>query len=927
MFSNLVNKIILIFRFIMEKKNIFSSRGQQILALAKQKNKALERSENAVSISQPQYQLAKSKESGTAKTAERVLTPASKCPETGQEVVIKDNIHAIDKVSETAKANDDVIPCGHQHAVTTEGTLIFNSVADVEQEKIVNNTSEITETADIASVQLSDVVPHLDQCGSFGENITNMNVMTFHTLQTINVENNVSETATAAEDVFTQMCNLPVTEQEMITDDSITDMILDLATIHGSNENIIQVADNFVPSENNNTDSNEELVIQHHTTPISGQGSASHMSTPTLSFVDNCVALEVEVPFHDNGIQSNEETVMQYNIPPASNPNNAEQNTKAPILLSNKNSAIERCNTENLDHDYNTISCKRNRVPIRKRKVTQEHRLHGEQYIGYKRTPDGKVFHQSQKPARSVKPRCHHTTPKKITERSFQCACISEESRKAEFQKFWELESWVAKKAYIKGLVSTKEPGRRRKDSQKCVKLESHDCFLPKSNGEKVRVCQSFFLATLSIGADSFKRWVRDDNLHGNINRSTEGISLPGKENARTKYKLRRQSVIDWLDEIPKVPSHYCRSTSQRVYVESTFRSKVHMHTVYESWCREHHHQPVSRQIFCQILEEKKISIHSPRKDQCDTCFSYKVGQLDEEVYAAHREKEKEARDAKQMAKESANENKLVVTMDLQSVLLAPNLQASALYYKSKLQVHNFTFYSLNNGDVVLYVWHEGNGGVGSNEFVSCITDYIQTADREFHHITLISDGCTYQNRNKILSSALSDLSKKTGILIEQLILEKGHTMMEADSVHSTLENIFVPPIYAPSDYIAQMKLARPHKPYNVKVLDYTFFKRFDSMESNFKSIRPGQHAVVTDIRALLYKPSGHVAYKLKHTEEYQDLPQHRSSALKDNSTKSIPVLYQHPLKIKKEKYKHLQQLKAVIPAEYHPFYDSLSHD
>ena len=56
-----------------------------------------------------------------------------------------------------------------------------------------------------------------------------------------------------------------------------------------------------------------------------------------------------------------------------------------------------------------------------------------------------------------------------------------------------------------------------------------------------------------------------------------------------------------------------------------------------------------------------------------------------------------------------------------------------------------------------------------------------------YKHFILISDGCNLQNRNKILASALSDLAKQADLTIEQLYPEKGHTMMEADSVHSTL--------------------------------------------------------------------------------------------------------------------------------------------
>jgi len=55
--------------------------------------------------------------------------------------------------------------------------------------------------------------------------------------------------------------------------------------------------------------------------------------------------------------------------------------------------------------------------------------------------------------------------------------------------------------------------------------------------------------------------------------------------------------------------------------------------------------------------------------------------------------------------------------MDMQSVLLAPRQQASALYYKTKLCIHNFTFFDLNTKDGVHYVWHEGEGGLSAMSF------------------------------------------------------------------------------------------------------------------------------------------------------------------------------------------------------------------
>ena len=233
--------------------------------------------------------------------------------------------------------------------------------------------------------------------------------------------------------------------------------------------------------------------------------------------------------------------------------------------------------------------------------------------------------------------------------------------------------------------------------------------------------------------------------------------------------------------------------------------------------------------------------------------------------------------------------------MDAQSVLLAPKLLTSAAYYKQKLQVHNFTFYELHNGDVTLYVWHEANGKYGSNEFTSCITDFIKEHVDRYNHFILISDGCGYQNRNRILSSALCDMAKKFSIIIESLYLEPGHTMMEADSVHSTLEYMFVAPIFAPSDYLTRMELARPRQPYKVKVLEFSFFKDFES-EGNFKSIRPGNRVgdpTVNDIRAMRYTTNG-TEFKLRHVDELAATSPKTSRALPRKLTSTVLQSYKN---------------------------------
>lgn len=131
------------------------------------------------------------------------------------------------------------------------------------------------------------------------------------------------------------------------------------------------------------------------------------------------------------------------------------------------------------------------------------------------------------------------------------------------------------------------------------------------------------------------------------------------------------------------------------------------------------------------------------------------------------------------------------------------------MFYKRKLQLHNFTIYKLNDHDVILYVWNETDGNMTANEFTTCIINYNENLPCEVSEVVLKSDGCNYQNRNKTLASALCSLALIKCITIEQLFLTKGHTMLEADNVHSTLEHYFKALIYSPGDYISRMRIAR----------------------------------------------------------------------------------------------------------------------
>ena len=81
-------------------------------------------------------------------------------------------------------------------------------------------------------------------------------------------------------------------------------------------------------------------------------------------------------------------------------------------------------------------------------------------------------------------------------------------------------------------------------------------------------------------------------------------------------------------------------------------------------------------------------------------------------------------------------------------------------------------------------------------------------------------------------------------------------------------------PIHSPHTYIRLMEQCRPSQPYNISYLTHVFFKDF-TKHSYYPSIRPGMRPadpVVTDLCCLMYCPDGRIQYKLRFTDNFDDL-------------------------------------------------------
>ncbi|CAG9837589.1 unnamed protein product [Diabrotica balteata] len=173
--------------------------------------------------------------------------------------------------------------------------------------------------------------------------------------------------------------------------------------------------------------------------------------------------------------------------------------------------------------------------------------------------------------------------------------------------------------------------------------------------------------------------------------------------------------MLPFLDSLPVMESHYCRSSSQKKYLLAEWQSRQSVYEFYsKDWCKSRKEEPPSIASFSKTFDEKNFALFRPKKDECEKCVSYRVGQLSEEEFKSHVQRKVEAREEKEKDKK---EKQNVFTADLQAVLMAPKSKVSTLYYKTKLQVHNLCFYNLVNSDAYCFIWNECERGLGSKEF------------------------------------------------------------------------------------------------------------------------------------------------------------------------------------------------------------------
>ncbi|KAF0715046.1 Uncharacterized protein FWK35_00033164, partial [Aphis craccivora] len=278
--------------------------------------------------------------------------------------------------------------------------------------------------------------------------------------------------------------------------------------------------------------------------------------------------------------------------------------------------------------------------------------------------------------------------------------------------------------------------------------------------------------------------------------------------NATLAYKVNK--VRNFLNEIPKVPSHYCRKQSSRLYLPPD----LSIANLYEIYSKKENSEAVNINVFRKISKEFEppLAIFLPKKDQCAVCneAERKITTESNENYKKHRERKENIANMKNKDKNDADilETVIYASFDLQTVLTLLYAGDTQIYFSRKLSVMNFTVYdSRKKGEI--------------------------------EHVVFYADTCGGQYRNQNVFAALLYAVNTVGNIktIDIQFMESGHSYLEAHSIHATIEKYRRHRnLYVPSDYKCLIEMCRK-KPFPYEVYQNRFDDIYDLQDLSTKIV------------------------------------------------------------------------------------------
>jgi hypothetical protein len=197
--------------------------------------------------------------------------------------------------------------------------------------------------------------------------------------------------------------------------------------------------------------------------------------------------------------------------------------------------------------------------------------MHGVEYEGFQRK-DRKITYGIKRPSRKMGDKCTSLACRKSTKHF--CDTFPDEERKLMFQTFWEKMDWGKKN--VVGNIEYTKTQRLSKGEELSRRNGTYWYYLRNKNNEKKPVCKRMFLNTFGLKEGMVHEWFKKTEYGLNTTSgTTTKTKNTGERRSNNRNKIKKDFLNKWFDSLPKMPSHYCRKDTNKLYLETLFQSKA----------------------------------------------------------------------------------------------------------------------------------------------------------------------------------------------------------------------------------------------------------------------------------------------------------------------------------------------------------------
>lgn len=385
---------------------------------------------------------------------------------------------------------------------------------------------------------------------------------------------------------------------------------------------------------------------------------------------------------------------------------------------------------------------------------------------------------------------CNHKTGK------FQCQDIPRNIIKKARENVYAEADKVKQDTKLSHLIETAIPKRKR--SRK-IEGQKHHKFTLKYNirnekGHKFLVCQKMFLAVFDVSQK------RVQNIANRIQSGNGITEKRGGDRKSHKTINKRCKVMDFIRNLKGRESHYNRSKSRRIYLDSQYNITV-LHKLYNKSVDTEYQ--VNYKFFSRIFNNAfNIGFGTPASDVCGFCVRHQ-NQISicketteiEKLKLTLKVHKMRGQQFYKLMKDNT-ENSMSLCFDMQQVQVLPKTPIGDAFYSQQLSFYAFCVTDIACKTPVFYTWLEHQAGRGCTEVGSALYDFFNQMEfpENVTDLRLFSDGCAGQNKNNhIIHMLMIWLNRKAPPRMKTITMffpVRGHSYMPADRVFGRVEKL-----------------------------------------------------------------------------------------------------------------------------------------